>query len=56
MKTKNYFVALAERELAKGEDIKTIADALANIAEQARIVGALSVWNTVNEAIMILGV
>ena len=53
---KNYFVRLANAELEKGEDLNTIADALAIIAEKARIEGAWSIFNQVSEAQMKLGI
>ena len=56
MNTKNYYVELARREMEKGESLSTIAEALQNIAEVARIEGAWSVWKTVCEAQMILGI
>lgn len=52
----NYFVKLANRELEKGEDLNTIAKALENIAEAARIEGAWAIWNEVCEAQIELGI
>ena len=58
MKTeeRNYFVRLANRELEKGESLNTIAIALEEIAEKAKLEGAWPIWNQVCEAQMKLGV
>lgn len=53
---KNYFVRLVNKELEKGEDLKTVADALAEMAEKARITGAWPIWNQICEAQMKLGI
>ena len=56
MENKNYFVRLVNQELERGEDLNTIALALEEMANKARIEGAWAIWNQVCEAQMILGI
>ena len=53
---KNYYVGLAESWLKAGETIEQVTANLNKMADNARLRGAWPVWNTICEAMVILGI